>query len=196
MLPMSAVRSNTKNSKINAPQPLFLVSCPVEEPTAYHLSLRLEVMEKATKTPNHSLVQIGHKNQLTNSAKSLADVLKAKKQSIRVKVKMKFARVDHWGCCHQKDLQFIVKYVSNMTQVKHQISTLREGHQAVKLWQHFQTSTFPKKNNKESLSQCLPYRGTDLKPMPFAPIKRFSRARLVDLSISQMATTFFSYCFR
>lgn len=58
------------------------------------------------------------------------------------------------------------------------------------------TPTVQKKSNKESLSKCLPYRGTDLKPMPFAPMKRFSRARLVDLSMSQIATTFFSYCFR
>lgn len=89
--------------------PLFLVSCPVEEPTAYHLSLRLEVMEKATKTPNHSLVQKARQINSKLIAESLADVLKAKKQSIRVKVKVKFARVDHWGCCHQKDLQFIVE---------------------------------------------------------------------------------------
>ena len=115
---MSAVRSNTKrktNSKIDVP---FLANCPVGEPTAYHFSSRLEAMEKATKILSHSLVlgtcfvsnfyDYKLKTPFVHwSIKITFSFCLAKKQSIRVKVKMESARVNHWGCCHQKDLQFI-----------------------------------------------------------------------------------------
>ncbi len=214
------------------------------EPTAYHFSSRLEVMEKATKIPSHSLVLgtcfvsnfYNYKLKtpfVHRSIKITCSFCLAKKQSIRVKVKMESARMNNWGCCHQKDLQFIAMCFQHDPGKTSNLNAQRGTPScqtivtppklkpspgfAIITWnnpQNWRNPESPRDNTWQSLglilscnkvpmvdpdpspSKSCPYQGTDLKPMPFAPMKRFSRARLVDLSISQIATTFFSYRFR
>ena len=101
--------------------PLFLVNCPEEEPTAYHPFIEIGGNGKGQQRPQAIPWFSEHVSSrlnvyVSNTRNSIRPpkhrnylkFLLAKKQSIRVKVKVKFARVDHWGCCHQKDLQFIV----------------------------------------------------------------------------------------